>query len=129
MVYVMVVTADPDTRNHLKNIMAVLEGVEIEWIEAADAGLPLLKDKKFQLVISDETLPHMTGIQFLNQLVRINPMVNTALMSALTSEAFHEATEGLGVLGQLPLKPEASHINDLYARLKSILGLTTPNRR
>ena len=126
MIHVMVVTPDPQTNTLLRNAMAGLENLETEWVTSETEALARLKGKRNHLVISDETLAEMTGIEFLNQLVRVNPFINTVLLSSLSPHDFHEATEGLGILGQLPLKPEPSHLKDLLSSLSSILRLSAP---
>jgi len=97
----------------------------IELVPAATgaAGLAALKDRKIDLVIVDAQLDDMDGIAFLNQLVKINPMVNTALVSGLSADQFHEATEGLGVLMQLPLQPRETDGEALLVTLKKIGAL------
>jgi len=100
----------------------------IELVPAATgaAGLAALKDKAIDLVIVDAQLDDMDGIAFINQLVRINPMINTALVSGLTEGEFHEATEGLGVLMQLPLQPREIDGEALLAGLEKIGALMQP---
>ncbi len=93
---------------------------------AGNAGLSQLKSQKIDLVIVDEQLADMSGIAFVKQLVRINPLVNTAIVSALTDEEFHEATEGLGVLMQLPPQPQEKDAEALLAILEKIGALLQP---
>jgi CheY-like chemotaxis protein len=89
-------------------------------------GLMLLKGKQIDLVIVDEQLGDMDGIAFVKQLVKINPLIHTAIVSALTAEEFHEATEGLGVLMQLPLEPREKEAEALLAVLAKIGALLQP---
>jgi hypothetical protein len=49
------------------------------------------------------------------------PMVNCAAVSSLVSEDFHEQSEGLGILMQLPVRPGQEHAEILLGKLKSIL--------
>lgn len=53
---------------------------DIELVPAATgaAGLAALKGKRIEVVIVDEQLDDMSGIAFINQAVKINPLVNTA---------------------------------------------------
>ena len=90
------------------------------------AGLALLKGKQIDVVIVDEQLDDMSGIEFVKQLVKINPLVNTALVSTLSSDEFHEATEGLGVLMQLPMQPRESDAEVLLTVLAKIGTLMQP---
>ncbi len=50
-----------------------------------------------------ENLGDMTGLEFIRAIVSKRPMVNCAAISSLASEDFHEASEGLGILMQLPV--------------------------
>jgi DNA-binding NarL/FixJ family response regulator len=77
-------------------------------------------EKPFDLVIADERLPDMTGLVFAEKLVKKAPLVNCALVSPLSKEAFHEAGEGLGLLGQLPPRPGETDARNLMERLHMI---------
>ena len=100
--------------------------IELLSAETGVAGLSLIKSKQIDLVIVDEQIGDMRGIAFVKQLVKINPLANTAIVSALTAEEFHEATEGLGVLMQLPIEPRDKDAGKLLATLEKIGVLLQP---
>jgi DNA-binding NarL/FixJ family response regulator len=100
--------------------------IELLPAETGAAGFSLLKGKHIDVVIVDEQLGDMSGIAFVKQLVKINPLVNTAIVSALTAEEFHEATEGLGVLMQLPREPREKDAEALFTILEKIGALLKP---
>ena len=100
--------------------------VELVPVSTGNAGLKQLKDKRLDLVIVDEQLDDMSGIEFVKQLVMVNPLANTTIVSSLTDEDFHEATEGLGVLMQLPPHPGKKDAEDLLAILAKISLLLQP---
>jgi hypothetical protein len=100
--------------------------IELLPAETGAAGLLLLKDKKIDLVIVDELLGDMSGIAFVKQLVKINPLVNAAIVSTHSAEEFHEATEGLGVLMQLPTEPRDTDAAALLTILEKIGALLQP---
>ncbi|MFH0784940.1 MAG: response regulator [Pseudomonadota bacterium] len=125
---VLLVTKDIEQFSALKG--RLLRQQEIELVSAAngDAGFSQLKNKKIDLVVIDEHLGDMSGIAFVKQLVKINPLANTAIVSALTDEEFHEATEGLGVLMQLPAQPQEKDAEALLAILEKIGALLQPHK-
>ena len=102
---------------------------DVEMVPAATGatGLALLRGKTMSLVIVDEQLDDMSGIQFVEQLVKVNPLVNTAIVGSLAEADFHEATEGLGVLMQLPLHPDERDAEALLSVLNKIAVLISPN--
>jgi hypothetical protein len=62
----------------------------------------------------------------MKKLLSINPMINCAAVSPLPHEAFHEASEGLGVLAQLPVAPGKPDAEKLLRHLKDINILLSP---
>ena len=59
----------------------------------------------------------------MQQLLFINAMVNTAVISPLSDSDFHEFSEGLGILKNLPMAPDADDAASLVLKLRQILGL------
>jgi DNA-binding NarL/FixJ family response regulator len=116
----------------LTHFSALIAGLQrqskIELLPAkiGSAGLSLLKDRQIDVVIVDEQLGDMSGIAFVKQLVKISPLAHAAIVSALTAEEFHEATEGLGVLMQLPREPREKDAETLLATLEKIGALLQP---
>ena len=76
------------------------------------------------LVVADEGLGDMTGLELAGKILSVNPMINCASVSRLSPEEYHEASEGLGVLAQLPIKPGKKHAEELVQRLKYIKNLS-----
>lgn len=87
-----------------------------ETIEQAASLLPVL-------TVVDETLPDMSGLETVRKLMTTNALLNTALVSVLSPEDFHEFSEGLGVLVQLPVSPGEKEARDIVSSLKSIFAL------
>ena len=97
--------------------------VHITRAVSGDSGLSMIAEGNFDLVVTDENLGDMTGLEFIRAIVAKRPMINCAAVSALTSEEFHEASEGLGILMQLPVEPGQKHAEMLLEQLKSILNI------
>jgi CheY-like chemotaxis protein len=102
--------------------------VEISRAESGKQALDMVSGKTYDLVVADEEFADMTGLEFVRKLLLVNPMINSAVVGRLSEEDFHEASEGLGVLMQLPLFPGDTEAEDLMRCLKKIRHLTAlPN--
>ena len=99
------------------------QGVELVPAATGAAGLAQLQGRAVDLAIVDEQLDDMSGIEFVEQFVKVNPLANTAIVGSLPEAEFHEATEGLGVLMQLPPRPQERDAENLLAILAKISGL------
>jgi two-component SAPR family response regulator len=84
--------------------------------------MSMMAENDFDLVIADENLGDMTGIDFIRKVVSKKPMVNSAAISSLPPEDFHQASEGLGILMQLPVRPNEEDAARLLRHLDTILN-------
>ena len=113
-------------KTSLSEFAATLENlsVRVVWSETGNGAITTLGGKAFDIVIVDEELPDMTGLQFAKKLVSTNPMIHCAAVSSLSRKDFHEASEGLGLLMELPVTPKRAHAEELVKHLQSILNMT-----
>ena len=92
--------------------------VDLSWEKSGEAALGIVADTAIDLVVVDEKLGDMTGLEFAGRLLSVNPMVNCASVSRLSPDKFHEISEGLGLMAQLPIQPGKEHAEELLQRLK-----------
>ena len=124
MLKVLVASANKEPFSDFTSALAELGDVELAWADSGKAALDMASTTPVDLVVADQTLGDMTGLELAGKLLSVSPMINCAAVSNLSSEAFHEASEGLGVLAQLPLKPDRKHAEELLQRLKHIKDLS-----
>jgi DNA-binding response OmpR family regulator len=120
MIKTLLVARDRTSMSELKAGL-IKHDVEIARAGSGSNGMSTIAEKSFDLVITDENLGDMTGLEFIRLVVSKMPMVNCAAVSSLVSEDFHEQSEGLGILMQLPVRPGQEHAEILLGKLKSIL--------
>ncbi|RLB79403.1 MAG: response regulator [Deltaproteobacteria bacterium] len=124
MIRLLLVTPHKNSLLELALAMEKHDDVELTWTESGQKALNMLSETSVDLVVTDEELGDMTGLEFAEQLLRVNPMINSAVLSSLPSDEFHEASEGLGVLAQLPLRPAKKDAEKLLKGLKNLKDLT-----
>lgn len=126
MLRILLVSAREEAVHALTEGFSPDPGVHLQVVGSGVEALGLVHDNPPQLVVIDCELPDRAPISLVQELLAVNAMVNTALISPLTDGEFHEATEGLGVLARLPLLPEPSDVAQLASRLRQVLGLGGP---
>jgi len=122
MIRLLIVSSDKHAFADLTLFLKKKADIDISWAENGGTALNMIAKNPFDLAIAVDQLPDMTGLGFIKKLVTINPMINSALVSKLSHDKFHEQTEGLGILAQLPKKPDEKHAKDLLEQLKKIIG-------
>jgi hypothetical protein len=75
----------------------------------------MLDSKKIEAVIGLESQLNM-----IKSIIQQFPMINYALISSLTADDFHEATEGYGFFMQLPPAPQQEDAECFVKLLKTI---------
>ena len=68
-------------------------------------------------------------LQAIKELIARYPMLNYAVMSNTPAEAFHQATEGYGILMQLPSPPSQKDAEALLGRLAELSTLAAGGKK
>lgn len=124
MARTILVSADP---SRLVDLEAALkeQGAATRWARSGREALETIMAAPVDLIVADDDLGDMDGLSLIHRVVVDNPSINCALVSALAPEAFHAASEGLGILMQLPPAPSATDAERLMERLGQITGRPT----
>ena len=124
---ILLVTSESEPFFEFAKVLKKKDDVELTRAATGQEALEAISDHPVDLVIVNENIGDMTGIEFMKKLLPINPMINCAAVSPLPPEEFHEASEGLGVLVQLPVSPGKLDAENLLKRLNDIKNLLKPN--
>ena len=96
-------------------------GARVSWAESGESALFMIRQEAFDLVVADDVLEDISGLAFSKELISLDPTVKCAVVSTLSAEAFHEASEGLGILMQLPREPDGNDARRLLLDLRQLL--------
>ena len=91
----LMVTPDKAPFIEFALVLVQNDDIELSWAESGQRALDMLSGSPLDLVVVDEKLGDMTGIEFIEALVSVNPMINRAAVSPLPSDEFHEACFGI----------------------------------
>ena len=112
--------------NSLRNLVAPFRksaDIGVSVVETGNQALINLSSETFNLVVAAQELHDMSGLDLIKKIVAANPMVNCAVASDLAPKEFHEASEGLGILMQLPAFPKTEHAEALLNQVQDIFNL------
>ena len=74
------------------------------------------------LLIVDETVGGVGALAVAREIIEINAMINMAVVSELSEEDFHEASEGLGIMARIPTHPGTEDAQRLFDLLRQMPG-------
>ena len=117
---ILVVDDEPALVSYLKELL-VNEGYRVTTTTDSREALDLIesKDMDFSLLISDQTMPHLTGIELASQLKQKKISIPVLICTGY-SEFLDEKTLNLVGVSQLLIKPVQPHL--LFQRVSSLLG-------
>lgn len=79
---------EKDTREQYENIFNLLYK-EVKSVENGQVALEVFKNQKYDLIITDLTMPKMNGIDLITEILKINPEQHIIIMTA------HNTSENL----------------------------------
>jgi DNA-binding NarL/FixJ family response regulator len=123
MLRVVLATNRPNALQAFAEALSSDPEVQLESIVSGAEALEAVRTSAPHLVIIDADLPDIAPLELVQKLLMVNAMVNTAVVSPLSDEEFHEASEGLGILGRLPNEPGMSDAGELLHKLRTVLGV------
>jgi DNA-binding NarL/FixJ family response regulator len=123
MLHIVLATARPNAMQAFAAALAADPAVNLQRVISGAEALEAARTTGPQLVIIDADLPDTAPLDLVQKLLMVNAMVNTAVVSPLSDEEFHEASEGLGILGRLPQEPDMSDAGGLLQKLRTVLGI------
>ena len=125
MLKLLLVAATKESFSDFAQELVKQKDVDLLWADSGQKAMDMVSASPVDLVVADENLKDMTGLEFALQLLSVNPMVNCSVVSSLDAEQFHEASEGLGLMSQLHPQPGAEQAVELLIRLRELKNLTT----
>lgn len=120
----LLVSQERSSLSGLATALTMRGEIDLSWAESGAEALDIISQAPVDLVITDEKLGDMSGLKLALKLLSVNPMVNCAAVSPLSHEDFHEASEGLGLLAQLPPNPGEKEAEALFQQLREIKNLS-----
>jgi DNA-binding response OmpR family regulator len=116
-------TEDRDRFSPLARALENRLDADIHWAASGKDALTEAGRLSPLLVVMDEVFSDMTGLDLAREMPKANALINIALVSRLSPEDFHEASEGLGILVQLPESPAEKEAENIVSSLKGIFAL------
>ncbi|MDO9531081.1 MAG: response regulator [Deltaproteobacteria bacterium] len=123
MLHIVLATARPQAMQAFAAALASDPEVNLQFVISGTGALEAARATAPHLVIIDADLPDTAPLDLVQKLLMVNAMVNTAVVSPLSDEEFHEASEGLGILGRLPNAPGMSDAGEMLHKLRKVLGV------
>jgi DNA-binding NtrC family response regulator len=123
MLSILLVGKNPEALASLADQLSQREGIAVSRASSGKEAWDILGKSKVDVVVTDEKLADGDSLPFVKDLTKRQPLINCAMVSSLSPEDFHEATEGLGVFMQLPVDPGAEEAVKMMQLLESINAL------
>lgn len=120
--HILLATTRPETMRSFAQALCADPEVHLEHVAAAADILNRARASVPDLVVIDKSLPDGEPLDLARQLLMVNAMVTSAVVSGLSAEEFHAASEGLGLLGRIPEEPAGDDAVELLGKLRRILG-------
>jgi CheY-like chemotaxis protein len=126
MLKLLLISPDEDSLSGIAAVLKEHDDVEFLTAKSGEKALAIVSKNAVDLVVTDEELGDMSGLEFARRLISLNPAINCACVSHLGPERFHDASEGLGLMDRLPIRPGKEDSERLLWNLRLIKGEISP---
>lgn len=123
MARILLVSKASENFSELAASLAKRDGIDLIKVDSQEEAFKKAKEVRLDVVVADEELADGRGLDLISGLTQKYPLINSALVSTLSHDDFHEYTEGLGVFMQLPPRPTQEDARKMLEILDSIDAL------
>jgi len=120
---ILLVGGNPASLSDFDWFLSRKDDITLSRAASGQEALAIIGRENVDTAVVDEKLADGDGLLFVRELMKVNPLINCALISSLSPADFHEATEGLGVFMQLPANPGAEQAEKMLQLIESIEAL------
>jgi DNA-binding response OmpR family regulator len=94
---------------------------QVDWAQDSTTVLARVKAARPDMLVVDERIDGREGFDLCRKVLQMDAFANMAAVSDLDDHEFHEASEGLGLVGRLPSRPTAKDFESLLDLLAGIV--------
>jgi DNA-binding response OmpR family regulator len=121
MLRILLATARPEALHSFTETLSSDPEVRLDRAASGAEALNAVRTSSPHLAVIDFDLPDLKPLDLVKEMLMVDAMVSTAVVSSLSEQEFHEASEGLGVLAHLPEEPGAGDAANLLHSLRKVL--------
>ncbi len=120
---ILLVSTNGNSASNASSMFEKHSSIQTTKADSGAKALEIIVKETFDVAVINESLSDMSGLDLCNKMVEINPFLNCALISGLPHDEYHEASEGLGLIMQLPVLLTEEDVNKLLSHLEKIARL------
>jgi hypothetical protein len=123
--HILIVTRRALDLAHFADALAQGTGLPLRFTDGWANAQSVSKEQAPAFAVLDQGLREGPPLELARKIVQMAPTVNLAVISPLAPEAFHEASEGLGILASVPVQPKEADgkaLAEVFQRFLSILN-------
>jgi DNA-binding response OmpR family regulator len=118
---ILLVADQVEPLEELAQTLGAEKEIEVLWAHDGDAALESVADHSPALVVVDTSIGGDSGLDLVQRLISVDAFIQTAVVSPLSHDDFHEASEGLGIMAQLPPEPGRTDALQLLQTLRNYI--------
>ncbi|WP_456385839.1 response regulator [Desulfolithobacter sp.] len=106
--------------------LASTPDITLKQVDSGDDALRAAREHTPHLVIIDQEIRDKNNppLELVMELLGINAMMNTTMITSMDAEEWHEKSEGLGMMEPLPDPPTEKDALTLLERFRKMPGLS-----
>jgi DNA-binding NtrC family response regulator len=103
--HILIVTKRAAKLAPFAEALARATGLALRYADSWTDAMAVFRERGSGFAVLDEGMPEGAPLELARQAIQVNAAINLAVVSPLAAEAFHEASEGLGILAAVPQSP------------------------
>ncbi len=116
----LLVSPRPDELGDFTAALTAQPDITLNQVTSGGEMLRIIRDESPHLVILDRKIKDRDSLELVNELLQVDAMINSTMITSMDADSWHEISEGLGMMPPVPDLPTEK---DALALLKNFRGM------
>jgi DNA-binding NtrC family response regulator len=105
-------------------VLSTQPDITLRQVASGEKMMPAIEEERPHLVILDQEIKDKDPLALVTELLTVNAMINTAMITDMDAETWHEKSEGLGMLPSIENPPTRKDALVLLENFRGMPGLS-----
>jgi DNA-binding response OmpR family regulator len=124
MYFLLLVSPRVAELDEFTTTLATQPDITLKQVDSGKDMLRAIQEESPHLVILDQKIRDMDSLALVNELLKINAMINSTMITSMDAESWHEKSEGLGMMPPVPDPPTEKDALALLEAFRELPGLS-----
>ena len=120
----LLVSPRADELDDFTAVLTAQPDITLAQVTSGEEMMKIIRDQSPHLVILDRKIKDRDSLGLVHELLQVDAMINSAMITSMDADSWHEISEGLGMMPPVPDPPSEKDALVLLKNFRRMPGIS-----